>query len=145
MSPSTTVTPGLLRQTPARSTTKTKTNSNFAAPLLVPRQGPVRKVIEKLLTDLRQPHYLAHLAARANLCPKQLIRLFQQQTGLTPLQYLKRLRLKEAKDLLADGTLSIQEVLTQVGYENASQFSADFKCAFGLTPRQHRQWALSQR
>jgi AraC-like DNA-binding protein len=80
-----------------------------------------------------------------NLCPKQLTRLFQQQTGFTPLQYLKRLRLEEAKDLLADFTLSIQEVLHQVGYENASQFSADFKRVFGCTPRQYRQQELGQR
>lgn len=145
MSPSTIVNLGLLRQAPARSVSKTKLSPNFAAPLLAPRDWRVQKVVQHLLEDLCQPHYLDDLATVTNLCPKQLTRLFQQQTGLTPLQYLKRLRLKEAKDLLTDLTLSIQEVLQQVGYENASQFSADFKHAFGRTPRQYRQLAMSQR
>ena len=132
-----------LRQVPALPVAKPSPNA--AVPLLVPRDWRVQKVIKRLLDDLCRDHYLDNLAEAVNLCPKQLIRLFQQHTGLTPLQYLKRLRLEEAKDLLADFTLNIQEVLHRVGYENASQFSADFKRAFRYTPRQYRQQELGQR
>ncbi|MFN7928344.1 MAG: AraC family transcriptional regulator [Blastocatellia bacterium] len=139
MSLTMTTSPKLLRHALSSS----KSSQNLSAPLLVPRDWRVQKVIKRLLNNLHQPHYRDNLAETVSLCPKQLTRVFRQQTGFTPLQYLKRLRLEEAKDLLADFTLSIQEVLQQVGYENASQFSADFKHAFGRTPRQYRQLVLS--
>lgn len=142
MFPHSTATTSTPRQVAALSSSSTYYS---CAPLLAPRDQQVQKVIQRLLKDLRQTYYLNDLATAVNLCPRQLTRRFQKQTGLTPLQYLKRLRLEEAKDLLLDFTLSIQEVLHRVGYENASQFSIDFKRVFRRTPRQYRQQALGQR
>lgn len=99
----------------------------------------VMQVIKHLVADLSQPYYLLDLAERVNLCPRQLERLFQQETHFTPLQYLKRLRLEKAKALLPDFTLSIKEVRLEVGYQHANWFSTDFKAAFGMTPQQYRE------
>ncbi|MBL8202603.1 MAG: helix-turn-helix domain-containing protein [Blastocatellia bacterium] len=98
----------------------------------------VVQVIKRMVTDLSQPYYLEDLAAEVNLCPRQLERLFQQETHFTPLQYLKRLRLEKAKALLLDFTLSIKEVRLEVGYQHANWFGVDFKEAFGITPQQYR-------
>ncbi len=99
----------------------------------------LQQVIERFLADLSQPYYLKELAAAVQLCPRQLGRLFQQEIHFTPLQYLKRLRLEKAAELLRTTDDGIKEICGQIGCEDISQFGAAFKRVFGRTPRQYRQ------
>ena len=62
-------------------------------------------------------------------------KLFKNETGDTPINYLIRLRMKKAGELLEeDPTLSIQTVAAAVGYEDAYHFSKLFKKYYGLSP-----------
>jgi AraC-like DNA-binding protein len=63
-----------------------------------------------------------------------LHRHFLAMTGLSPLQYQKRLRLQEARQLLLAGSHSASEVAFVVGYESASQFSREYLRQFGAPP-----------
>jgi AraC-like DNA-binding protein len=55
---------------------------------------------------------------------------------MTPLQYQKELRLREARHLMGAKALSATEAAFAVGYESSSQFSREFARLFGMTPRQ---------
>jgi AraC-like DNA-binding protein len=60
---------------------------------------------------------------------------FKAVTGLSPLQYQKRLRLQEARRLMVSEGLDAAEAAFRVGYESPSQFSREYRRLFGESPR----------
>ena len=58
---------------------------------------------------------------------------------MSPLEYVHRLRLEEAKQMLETGTESIEAVAAEVGYQDASFFGRLFKREVALTPAQYRR------
>ena len=59
---------------------------------------------------------------------------FKNATTITPMQYLKRLRLHRARQLLSSDLSAAGSAAYAVGYNSAAQFSRDFKLQFGVTP-----------
>jgi AraC-like DNA-binding protein len=76
------------------------------------------------------------LAAMANMAESTFYRRFLALTGISPLQYQKRLRLCEAQRLLLKGTENASGAAYSVGYESASQFTRDYHRLFGVPPRE---------
>lgn len=64
--------------------------------------------------------------------------LFKQKTGLSPNDYLIRLRIKKAKELLQSGTLPIGDIAKHVGFTNSTFFSTTFKRLVGASPSEFR-------
>lgn len=98
----------------------------------------VQQAIDLLSEDLSRDFNFETIAASVNLSPSRLRHLFKDETGLTPAQYLKRLRLKRAKELLEGSFLRLKEVMPQVGINDESHFIRDFKKAHGLPPKRYR-------
>jgi transcriptional regulator GlxA family with amidase domain len=63
-------------------------------------------------------------------------RRFKQATGTSPANYRKTIRLHEAGRQLAARTDSVSNIAAAVGYISPSQFSRDYKRAFGSAPSQ---------
>jgi AraC family L-rhamnose operon transcriptional activator RhaR len=82
--------------------------------------------------------YLDEFAKSNRLSISRLRHLFRQQTGLSPGQYTKRLKMQIAGRLLADAPLRIKEVLAQLGLRDRTRFSRDFKSAYGASPSAYR-------
>ena len=61
---------------------------------------------------------------------------FKKVTTLSPLQYIKKIRLNKAKDLLTRDNLQVNETAYATGYESSSQFSKDFKSYYGYPPKE---------
>lgn len=61
---------------------------------------------------------------------------FKSITSHTPLQYIKKIRLAKANDLLTKYGYKVVEVSEALGYDNASHFSRDFKNYFGYSPKE---------
>ena len=76
------------------------------------------------------------LARRAGMGLSAFHLHFKTVTGMSPLQFQKRLRLLEAKRLMVAAGLTAAEAAFRVGYESASQFSREYRRAFGAPPRQ---------
>lgn len=66
-------------------------------------------------------------------CPCLAVRI---STAMSPLQYQKRLRLQEARRLMAGDGFDAAEAAFRVGYESPSQFSREYRRMFGAPPRQ---------
>jgi transcriptional regulator GlxA family with amidase domain len=78
------------------------------------------------------------LAERANMSPRTFIRRFKAATGRLPGAYLQTLRITIAKEMLENGTRSVQTVSSTVGYEDVAFFRTLFKRFTGMTPAEYR-------
>jgi len=82
---------------------------------------------------------LAFLAASVHVTPAYLCRLFKSEIGVAPIQYINRLRIQRAHDLLQSSFLSVKEIAGAVGYSDPSRFSRDFKKKYQIAPTVFRQ------
>ncbi|MCX8128673.1 MAG: response regulator [Clostridia bacterium] len=71
--------------------------------------------------------------------PCYLSQLFKNETGQTFSQYLTRLRMEKARNILVKGNAKICDVSAQVGYNSVSHFIQSFKKIYGITPEQLRK------
>ena len=76
------------------------------------------------------------LARLAGMSASPFHRHFRAVTALTPIQYQKRIRLQEARLLLMSSAGDVSDVGFAVGYDSASQFSREYRRAFGRPPGQ---------
>jgi transcriptional regulator GlxA family with amidase domain len=76
---------------------------------------------------------------RSTLAERTFKRRFTAATGLTPLEYVQRLRIEDAKRRLERTKASVDEISWRVGYEDAAFFRRLFKRVTGLTPGAYRR------
>jgi AraC-like DNA-binding protein len=79
------------------------------------------------------------LAEIAAMSPSTFYEHFRNVTRLSPVQYLKNIRLHHAKHQIFVEQKPVNEAAYSVGYESPSQFSREYKRLFGHSPRQHLQ------
>jgi AraC family transcriptional regulator len=96
----------------------------------------LKQVLEYIHDNLGQTLSLADLATLANLSPSRFTRVFRQETGLSPHQYLIQARIEQATHLLrSGGEISIGAIAHQVGFADQSHFTRHFKRIVGVTPK----------
>jgi AraC-like DNA-binding protein len=95
----------------------------------------VRAIEEKRAMDLK----LVHLAREARLSPFHYLRTFERVTGVTPHQYLLRMRLRAAAARVATDRSRILDVALDAGFGDVSNFNRAFRAEFGVSPRFYRQ------
>ncbi len=91
-----------------------------------------------LRSHLDQAVTVAALAGAIGATPRTLVRRFQAAIGTPPLKYLQRLRIEQAKRLLATSDQSIELVAEAVGYGDVAGFRRIFERETSLTPGQYR-------
>jgi len=85
------------------------------------------------------------LSAMFGFVPSYLSKVFRQQTGVSPTEYLTKLRVEKAKELLETKPgLLIREVAALVGYKDQYYFSKLFKKSTGLWPTLYQEEILSK-
>jgi AraC-like DNA-binding protein len=103
----------------------------------------VARAIAHLRANFRTPFAIPDLASSVGMSSSSLHKHFKQVTSTTPLQYLKDLRLLEARRLLGEGEWSVSTVAFEVGYESPNQFSREYSRKFGVSPRVDRRAAAT--
>ncbi|MBI3682305.1 MAG: helix-turn-helix transcriptional regulator [Acidobacteria bacterium] len=89
--------------------------------------------------DLGRPLRLEDAAGAACLSPFHYHRLFSRTFGETPHDFLTRVRLERARQLLAASDEPVTQVCLAVGYESLGSFSTRFRSAVGLSPQEYRR------
>lgn len=82
---------------------------------------------------------LEEVARVVNLSQTRLRYLFKADTGATPAQYLKSLRMRKAKELLEETFLNVKQIMLRVGVKDQSHFVRDFRELYGHTPTEYRR------
>jgi len=98
----------------------------------------VQQVIRTMKSDLADEVCPSDLAQVVNLSYSHLRHLFTVETGLSPAQYLKMLRMQHARQLVEETFLSVKQIMTMVGLKDESHFVRDFKRMYGVSPTNHR-------
>ena len=90
--------------------------------------------IEYLHRHLARPLVVGELARRCGCSERHLNRLFRAHTGLAPSHYLRRIRIDQARKLMAYQQLSLAEIAGMVGYPDPAYFSRVFRSETGFAP-----------
>ncbi len=88
--------------------------------------------------NLEEPVSPEALAREIELSSRQLERLFRKYLQCTPARYYLDLRLKRARSLLRQTTMSVLDVAVACGFASASHFSKRYRDLFKRTPRADR-------
>jgi AraC-like DNA-binding protein len=105
-----------------------------------PSISSVYLVVKKYIEDnFNQELTLNELANLVFVSPYHLAHVFKEEVGLPPIQYLIQCRIEEAKRLLMDSNLSVREIASIIGYENANYFNLLFKKMTGKPPGKYRK------
>jgi AraC-like DNA-binding protein len=105
---------------------------------LDPLVARVFGVVEERFTEELS---LRDVAVAVGLSPGHLTTAVRRATGRTVQQWIIERRMREARRLLAETTLSVVEIAGRVGYRDAGYFLRRFRAAHGLTPTQWREGA----
>lgn len=107
------------------------------------RNQSVADQITKLIADrYHLPITVEDIAKEVYLSPNYVRSIFKDKTGETILDYLTRIRMGHASELLKDRSLKVREIAHKVGYENVSYFCSVFQKHKGSTPNEYRKMHL---
>jgi AraC-like DNA-binding protein len=88
--------------------------------------------------EMHQPLTVQDLAGAVSMSESGFAHMFKATTGVSPLQFLKQLRLEHAREYLLSGS-NVSETADSVGYASLSHFISEFKRHFGESPRAYAQ------
>ncbi|BBO69923.1 AraC family transcriptional regulator [Desulfosarcina alkanivorans] len=94
----------------------------------------VARVLQIMQSDYAGKLDVEQLADKARMSASAFHRAFKEITSDSPMQYLKKIRLTRARDLMIQENLKAYIAAEKVGYESPSQFSREFKRYFGQSP-----------
>ncbi len=114
---------------------RSATHSQARRPIVIDAKDPrIASVLITMEQNLEGDISLEGLARSVGLSRRQLERLFEEQTGLSPGAAYRRIRLERAKELLQNTNRAVVDIAFDVGYSSASHFTKAFRLAFGNTP-----------
>jgi len=112
------------------------------------RRAAVRVALDYIHEKFSEPLRLAELCRRANVKVRSLEYGFREVTGLTPIAYIRSLRLNAVRRALqmyqTSTARSITEIAMDSGFWHLGQFASDYRQFFGETPTQTRQRCLER-
>ncbi len=94
----------------------------------------VDKVVALLRKHLAEPLSLEEIGREVGCSPFHLSRTFSAEAGMTIPQYLRKLRMERAAELLQSGKYNVTEAALEVGYSSLSHFSQSFCQTMGCCP-----------
>jgi AraC family transcriptional regulator, alkane utilization regulator len=99
----------------------------------------IGKAMRLMHEDPAKPWTVTELARSAAISRSALAQRFTEMIGTSPIHYLTGWRIQLAKQMLRDGTYSIPEVASRVGYESEAAFNRAFKRLAGAPPAAWRR------
>lgn len=102
-------------------------------------QRKLQQAIAYMHDRLSENLSLAEIAGELNMSQYHFSRLFKQSMGISPYQYVMRLRIERAKYLLRTTSLTVIVIAQQTGFSNQNQLTIQFRKFTGTTPSNYRK------
>jgi YesN/AraC family two-component response regulator len=104
------------------------------------RSNRVAEKVIRIINDCYdQDITIEMIAKKVYLSPNYIRRIFKSETGQTILQYMTRVRLEKAVELMKDPSLKISDISQKVGYGSVSYFGQIFKQYYGVSPKEYME------
>ena len=103
------------------------------------RDKRLRQLIQTVVSHPEAEWNIEKMTALANLSRAQLMRLFKQQTGISPHAFVNLIRLRQAAVLLRQTADSVLSIALNVGFQSETHFGKAFKKQYGISPGQYRK------
>lgn len=98
------------------------------------------KILKAVEENLSEPDFdVQHLAEKVNMSRSTLTRKLKAITGLTPLEYIRRVKMQHACRMLKNARTTVNEVALALGYYNRKYFTSCFKEEYGMTPSEYQK------
>jgi len=94
----------------------------------------ISRTVEYIIKNIDQKISLDEMARLADMSINNFHKLFKQALNDTPVQYIKKIRLYKARQLIIYDNMKTVDAAHEVGYDSTSQFSREFKRYFGISP-----------
>ncbi len=101
-------------------------------------KGSIRSSVDYLKKNYSMPVTINDLSEFVGLDRTQIYRLFVEQFGISPKEYLLTIRMEKAKQLLVSTDLPVKSISFSVGYQDPYLFSKMFKKKVGISPKGYR-------
>ena len=99
----------------------------------------VKNLIDFVSSHLGSEIGLDMLSGQVHMSPFHFAKTFKRTTGLSPHQFVLKMRMEKAKELIKLKALSLTEIAHTTGFFDQSHFTHSFKRVVGISPRQYRQ------
>ena len=103
------------------------------------RDKRLRQLIQTVVSRPEDEWNIEKMTELANLSRAQLMRLFKQQTGISPHAFVNLIRLRQAAVLLRQTADSVLSIALNVGFQSETHFGKAFKKQYGISPGQYRK------
>jgi len=98
----------------------------------------INQIQEYIGTNYRNKFTLAEMTDKFTISERTLIRRFKKATDDTPIQYIQKVKVEKAKEMLENGYKSFEEIAFHLGYEDVNAFRKVFMKLVGIAPMQYR-------
>ncbi len=99
----------------------------------------VRPALEHIRDHYAMPMKIAEIASVCHMSESHFRRLFEENIGMTPVDYLNQVRVKKACDMIRKTGYSMEEIAVKVGFTTTSTFNRNFKRIVGTSPYQWKK------
>ena len=99
----------------------------------------VLDAIQYVRAHYREKAIFGGFCEKYHYSPQYISRKFKQETGMTSLEYLQKIRIEKCCELLTGSDLAIQEIAREVGYEDVKFFHKVFRRMLHMSPGEYRK------
>ena len=104
-------------------------------PAYMKNKFDIKAVCSEMLHEYSNRHPVEYYADFCHLSVSRFYHIFKIGVGLTPTEYINRLRINQAKELLANTDMSVSEIAESVGFTDQNYFGRVFKQLTGTSPK----------
>lgn len=97
----------------------------------------VHRAQQYVSNHIREKLSVPLVARNTDVSPSYLTALFHKHLGISPAEYIRRVKLQESKQLIREGKLNFTEIAAALQYSTVHHFSRQFKEKFGITPTEY--------
>ncbi|MGE6352909.1 AraC family transcriptional regulator [Flavobacterium sp. NPDC079362] len=117
---------------------QTQTIKSIDDGIAIQSNNPIFEVTEFIKLNLKENINLKNLSDKACMSTASFYRFFKRELGMSPIEYILNEKIKQAKKLLRNPAIQINEVCYLSGFEDANYFIRLFKKHEGITPKQYQ-------